>query len=278
MLYLILAILSSAMISIVMRISSDKVTGNLSMLAVNYLLCLVLSAVYAGFRVVALPAEGFPAVLGMGAVNGVLFLSGFLLLQINTRKNGIVLSSIFMKLGLLVPVALSVFLFGEIPTAVQIFGFCLAVGAIILINFDKNAVTAGSKVGLILMLLAAGTGDAMAKVFEVFGPTELSNQFLFVTFAVALILCLGLVIWKKERLGLKEIAFGLLIGVPNFFSAKFLLRSLAELPAVIVYPTYSVATILAVTLGGVLIFRERLKKQQWVALGVILIALVLLNI
>jgi multidrug transporter EmrE-like cation transporter len=134
---------------------------------------------------VALAAEGFPAVLGMGAVNGVLFLSGFLLLQINTRKNGIVLSSIFMKLGLLVPVALSVFLFGEIPTAVQIFGFCLAVGAIILINFDKNAVTAGSKVGLILMLLAAGTGDAMAKVFEVFGPTELSNQFLFVTFAFA---------------------------------------------------------------------------------------------
>lgn len=278
MIYLLLAILSSATISVVMRLSTDKVRGNLSMLATNYLLCLILSAAYAGFRLTAPMAEGFGAVLGMGAVNGVLFLSGFLLLQINTRKNGIVLSSIFMKLGLLVPVALSVFLFGEMPTATQIIGFCLAVGAIILINFDKNAVSVGSKAGLIIMLLAAGTGDAMAKVFEVLGPTELSNQYLLVTFAMALILCVGLVIWKKERPGLAEIAFGVLIGVPNFFSARFLLLSLSELSAVIVYPTYSVATILAVTVSGVVIFRERLKNRQWIALTVILAALVLLNI
>lgn len=278
MVYLLLAVLSSAMISVVMRLSSDKVKGNLGMLATNYLLCLVLSAVYAGFRLAVPIAEGFGAVLGMGAANGVLFLSGFLLLQINTRKNGIVLSSIFMKLGLLVSVTLSVFLFGEMPTAAQIIGFCLAIGAIVLINFDKNAVSVGSKAGLIIMLLAAGTGDAMAKVFEVLGPTELSNQYLFVTFAVALILCVGLVIWKKERPGLAEIAFGIMIGIPNFFSAKFLLRSLAELPAVIVYPTYSVATILAVTVSGVVIFRERLGKRQWVALGVILAALIMLNV
>lgn len=278
MIDLLLAILSSTMISVVMRLSTDKVKGNLSMLATNYLLCLILSAVYAGFRLTAPMEEGFNAVLGMGVVNGALFLSGFLLLQINTRKNGVVLSSIFMKLGLLVSVAISVFCFGEIPTVVQIIGFCLAVGAIILINFEKNAVSVGSKAGLVIMLLAAGAGDAMAKVFETLGPTELSNQYLFVTFAVAMILCVGLVIWKKERPGLAEIGFGILIGIPNFFSAKFLLRSLAELPAVIVYPTYSVATILAVTLGGVLIFRERLGKRQWVALAVILAALVMLNI
>ena len=276
--YLLLAVLSSAMISVFMRLSTDKVKGNLSMLAVNYLLCLILSAAYAGFRLTVSDAENFGAVAGMGAVNGVLFLSGFLLLQVNTRKNGIVLSSIFMKLGLLVPVALSVFLFGETPALAQIIGFFLAVGAIVLINFDKNAVSVGSKAGLVLMLLAAGTGDAMAKVFEVYGPTELSNQYLFATFAVALVLCVGLVIRKKERPGFAEILFGILIGVPNFFSAKFLLRSLEELPAVIVYPTYSVATILAVTVSGVVIFRERLGKRQWVAVGVILAALIMLNI
>ena len=39
MLFLLLAILSSSMVSIVMRLSSDKVSANLSMLAVNYLFC-----------------------------------------------------------------------------------------------------------------------------------------------------------------------------------------------------------------------------------------------
>ena len=68
------------------------------------------------------------------------------------------------------------------------------------------------------------------------------------------------------------------MGVPNFFSAKFLLMSLRYLPAVIVYPTFSVATILVVTLAGVCFFKERLRKKQWVAMVGILAALVMLNI
>ena len=83
---------------------------------------------------------------------------------------------------------------------------------------------------------------------------------------------------KKERPGLREFLFGALIGIPNFFSAKFLVASLAELPAVVVYPTFSVGTLLIVTLTGVIAFRERLRKLQWLALGAIILALILLNI
>ena len=42
MIYLLLAILSSAMVSVIMRLSTDKVTGNVSMLAMNYLMCFVI--------------------------------------------------------------------------------------------------------------------------------------------------------------------------------------------------------------------------------------------
>ena len=72
--------------------------------------------------------------------------------------------------------------------------------------------------------------------------------------------------------------FGILIGVPNYFSARFALLSLSYLPAVIVYPTISVMTILLVSLTGILAFKEKLKKQQWIALGIIIIAVALLNI
>ena len=83
---------------------------------------------------------------------------------------------------------------------------------------------------------------------------------------------------SRQKAGKWEWAFGLLIGIPNFFSAKFLLGALKTIPAVIVYPVYSVATILTVTLAGVLLFREKLEKRQWMALGIILLALVLLNL
>ena len=105
-----------------------------------------------------------------------------------------------------------------------------------------------------------------------------ANQFLFYTFAVALVLCTALVVYKKERPGVRELLFGTAIGIPNFFSAKFLLASLNSLPAVVVYPSFSVATMLIVTLTGVVAFRERLSKLQWAALSAIIVALVLLNI
>ena len=74
MLYLLLAIISSALIAVIMRISTGKVKANLSMLAVNYITCLVLSAIYAGFQILPFKAEGFPQTLGMGAVSGILYL------------------------------------------------------------------------------------------------------------------------------------------------------------------------------------------------------------
>lgn len=277
MVYLLLAILSSVTISLLMRVSADRVSGRLSMLCANYLVCLTLGAVHAGFGALAPAVPGFPAALGMGAVNGVLFLASFILFQSNTRQNGMVLSSLFMKLGLLVPMAVSVLAFGEVPTWLQVAGFVMAVAAILLINYEKGDTT-GPRLGLVLLLLLGGAGDAMAKVFERLGDAALGDLFLFYTFATAFVLCVTLAVWRREKPVWRDLFYGALIGVPNFYSAKFLLRSLDTVDAVIAYPTFSVATILLVTLTGVWLFRERLQRRQWVALAVILVALVLLNV
>lgn len=278
MIFLLLAILSSTMVSVVMRISSDKISGNISMLAVNYLICAILGAAYAGFGLWLPEESGFSLMLGLGAVSGVLYLAGFVMLQVSIRKNGMVLSAVFMKLGLLVPIALSLLLFKETPTPVQIAGFFIAICAIVVINLKKDVGAQHFGAGLILLLLLGGSCDAMSKVYEVFGAAALSEQFLFYTFAVAFLLCAALAAKNRERPGLRELFFGILIGMPNFFSAKFLLLALRKLPAVVVYPSFSVATLLLVTLTGVAVFREKLSKLQWTAITAIVIALVLLNI
>ena len=278
MLYLLLAILSSALIAVIMRLSSGKVRANLSMLAANYLVCLLLAAICGNFMVFPKDQPGFSMTVLMGMGNGALYLLGFVLLQYNTRKNGVVLSSVFIKLGLLVPMVLSIFLFREIPTAIQSVGFLLAVAAIVLINYEKGASAAAGKLSLVLMLLAGGAGDAMSKVFSVYGSESLGDAFLFYTFLSAFALCVLAAAVKKERPHPAALLFGFVVGIPNFFSARFLLLALGRLPAVIVYPTFSVATVLLVTLVGVSAFRERLRKGQWIALAIILAALVLLNV
>lgn len=275
MLYLLLAICSSACVSIFMRLSEAKIQNNIAMLVMNYLMCSLLSAGYAG---ASFSGAGLMMTAAMGVFNGALYLISFVLLQVNVRRNGVVLSSTFMKLGLLVTMAVSVCFYHEMPNLLQILGFLIAVVAIILINYRKEGTAAGFKSGLLLLLLCGGMADAMSKVFEESGVPGMEDPFLFFTFFAALILCIALMLYKKQRPGKWEILFGLLIGIPNFFSSKFLLRALEDVAAVIAYPVYSVAGILVVTAAGVLFFQEKLKMRQWIALGLILLALVLLNV
>lgn len=276
--YLLLAIFCSATISITMRLSSGKVGSHFSMLAANYFVCGILGALYSDFSLLTVQTEGLGITAGLGALNGVILLSGLVLLQISTHKNGVVLSSLFMKLGLLVPFVVSILFFREVPTWLQGVGFFVAAVAIVLFNLKKDQGQSHFGIGLILLLLTSGGCDAIVKVFEALGPAALSNHFLFLSFSVAFLLCSGLVIWKKERFDTKALLFGSVIGVANFFSSKFILGALTQIPAVVIFPTYSVATMLVVTLSGVLFFKEQLSRRQWIAFAAVIAALVMLNI
>lgn len=278
MVNLLLAIASSALVSITMRLSERSIKNNTAMLAVNYMMCTLLAWAYTGL------GNWYPIAVGrqlaaiLGSFNGILYLAGFVLLQRSIRTNGVVLSATFLKLGLLVSMAVSVIFFGERPEIWQWAGFALAVSAIVLMNFRTGEGKAGNMASLVLLLLAGGGGDAMSKVFEELGNPVLTEYFLMITFGTAMAFCWSLCRIRKEQTGKREWLFGLLIGIPNFFSAKFLLGALKDIAAVIVYPVYSVATILTVTVTGILVFREKLERKQWLALGMILAALILLNI
>ena len=83
---------------------------------------------------------------------------------------------------------------------------------------------------------------------------------------------------RRQKPCLADVLFGLGIGIPNYYSARFLLLSLGEVPAMVVYPCFSVGTIIAVALVGAIALREKLNRRKLIALGVILAALVLLNV
>ncbi len=278
MLYLILAVLSSMLINVFMRLSEKHSRHPLSMLAVNYLTCGVMAVLFTGRLELFPKMEGLPVTLALGAVCGVLFLAAFLLLRWNVGKNGVVLPATFMKLGVLVPTILSIVVFGETPRLFQLLGIAAAVIAILIIQGKGESEESGSTLGLVALLLAGGMSDSMSKIYEELGSTALKDHYLLYTFGVALILCVALCLIKKQPLKGKDALFGLLIGIPNYLSARFLLLALGQLPAVVVYPSFSVGTIVLVTIAGVLFFGEKLNRRKWIALGIIMSALVLLNL
>ena len=278
MMYLVLAVCASMLVSVVMRLSEGKAKGNISKLAVNYLMCALLSVFYAGTTEFFPQADGRGYALLLGVVSGALYLGSFILLQWNIGVNGVVLPATFMKLGVVVPTLLAIVLFGETPRMAQVLGVAGAIAAILLIQMEKGKSRAKNTLGLIILWLGGGVTDTMAKFYDAWGSPALENHYLLYTFVVALLLCTALVILKKERPSLADVGFGLLLGIPNYYSARFLLLALSRVPAVVAYPSYSVGTIVLVTLAGRAFFGERLSRRQLMAMGVILVSLVLLNV
>ncbi len=280
MIYLLLAILSSTAMAVVMRLSEGRVRYKLPMLATNYFVCLMCSWAVSGFGnpLPNQPGRGMAA--GMGVVNGVFYVSALLLNQHNISTCGVILPSVFSKMGgMLIPLLASLLLFGETPTAIQAVGVVLSVISVIVLNYRKGegGARGAFKLSLFGLLLTEGCVSAMSKVYKEWGNAALEPNYLLVTFIIALSVCVALVIARREKPGAKELIFGFFIGLPNFLCARFILRALESVPAVIVYPSRSIGTILMVTLAGVALFREKLSKRQIAAIVVILISLVLLN-
>ena len=283
---LILAIIASSLVSIMMRVGEGRAKNNISMLSVNYFLCMILAIIYTGVGNLMQTGEGLGTAMGLGSINGFFYIASLILFQNSVKKNGVVLSSIFMKLGIMMPLIISILLFGEMPTVVQVIGFVIAVTAIVIINMKekeenvtnhKTNRTSPVKLGLILVLVGCGMADGMSKIYQELGTREFEELFLVCTFVIAFILSVLFVKYKKQKYTSNEILYGILLGVPNYYSARFLLKALGEIPAVVAYPTFSIGTIAVITLTGVVAFKEKLTIRQMFAVGLIAVAVVLLN-
>lgn len=271
MLNLLLAIACSTAVSSVLRCSEDKISSPFGLLVMNYLACSLCAFAFCG----SFQADAVS--FGCGIVMGLLLVVSLLLLQYNLSHNGVVLSSLFSRLGVGVPILLSILLFHEMPSMLQWIGICLAAAAIIFLNRKKEE-QLSFHFSLLLLLLCNGTCDAMNKIYDVFGQAQLNSQFLFIAFVCALLLAVVLMIHRRERIGKKEAMFGLLVGVPNYFSSRFLLYALKDVPAVIAYPTYSVTTIVLLSLIGVFIYHEKITKSLGIGMAAIVTAIALLNL
>ena len=277
--FLLLALLFSAVLAIVLKYLN---TGSpYGVFFVNYLTCTLLA--FASLTPKAL-YTGDPTPCWLGAVTGLVYLASLSANGASIRKNGAILSSVFTRLGVLVPIALSVFLFGERPTLPQGVGVALAVAAAVVMNGlpgKPEHPAAGRKLYpllLVLTLLLNGTADAMSKVFAQLGRRQDDGLFMFYIFLFAGLATLALLVRQHRTLTGRDLFFGVLVGVPNFLSSRLLLAALTQLPAFLVYPSYSVGVILVISVASFFLFGERLNGRQRGAVGMILAALVLLNL
>jgi drug/metabolite transporter (DMT)-like permease len=303
MLYLILAIGCSASIALIFRISETRDMNRYAVTTTNY----VTACITAIVTVVA-TGHSFPsptavidalprlagAVVGradqltdtasqawavcVGLVAGVFFFLAFIYYQVSVRNHGVSLPGAFAKLGILVPMSLSLILWQEIPRTIQWVGIALAVGSIVLVNRPADRLKRGLKLSLLLLFAFGGLAEFSNKVFQRHGMLEDKAIFLLVTFFVAFVLSFIVTVRKGLPVKRRDILTGIAVGLPNLFSSYFLIEALDRIPAAAVFPAYGAGTIVVITIVGAALMGERLAWRDRLVVVLAIVSIVLINL
>jgi drug/metabolite transporter (DMT)-like permease len=286
---LFLAILSSATIALLFKISEGGQFNRYRVTSANYFAAFLTSLFFYLTEAHTQPLDqrimtlDWLSVLGIGIPAGICFFLSFVFYQISVKDNGASLSAMFGKLGILLPMFISVILWHEMPTIVQTIGILIAIVAMLLVNYQPKALDylteRTGKSSLILLFATGGMAEFSNKLFQKFGYPEDKNFFLFVVFFVAF-LCSSIFSVFSTQQSLRslkhDILMGFAVGIPNLLSSYFLINALEVVPATIAFPAYSSGSIVLVTIGSVLFFKEKFSRRSFIGLTLTLFALLLI--
>lgn len=289
MIDLALAVACGLAIGMIFKHASRLGLDRLSLITANYL-----SAFFISFLL--LNTEGFqPGVelTILGLFTGGLFIAAFFVLALATAVAGMALAIAVMRLSVVIPFVASWVIWNEAPSTYQICGLIVAGAAFFLISRRSQETVvadpappqpheaAPSKrtfLTLLLLFLMGGMIDTMMKTFdEVFAADHSTAAFMTMAFGVAFLLGLALVAGRRRRTDLRTVAWGFVLGAANVGSVEFFLSAIRQLSGPFVFPANNILLVIGSALLGVLFWREKLSRMNWLGVALAAIALILLN-
>jgi len=214
----------------------------------------------------------------VGVTLGILFCLSFVQYQKSIKTNGISLSNTFLKLGVLIPMTISLILWEEYPTNFQWIGIILSLIAIIIanVNFKKDSIK-DVRLNLLLLILYGGLAQFATKLFQKYALIEYKNLLLFFIFISALITSLFIIIKNKNNFGINEFLSGTLVGIPNLFTSYFMVLAFTQINTSTALLLNSSGSIVLVLIYGFFIFKEKLKNREKLAVAFTILAMIAIN-
>lgn len=286
MIYLLLSILSSAVIFATFKISERFNTNLVKLITVNYLVATIL-----GFSFNRQPlsfssllsAHWFPFAILIGFS----FILMFFLIGYSTRKSGVAVTSIASKMSMVIPVLFSILYFSEKFNTIKISGLIIAAIAVFLSSYRPVLKKKGFLLFFLPIAIFFGSGitDSIVKYAQTYHiPNNISLLFSAVVFLVALILGLFYTLLKRKSISAKysfaEIIGGIILGAANFGSLYFFILALnnSKLDSSIVFGLNNICIVLLSVVVGSAIFKEKLTKTNQVGIVLAILAILILMI
>ena len=219
---------------------------------------------------------------------GTLFIIVFNFYAFGTQKIGISITTLANKISLIIPVCAALILYPEKEsfTILKGIAFFLALVGIYLSTTKSGRLTFNNKYIWIIILVFIGQGvsDAIFNDFAQKFPNEGGYLFFMTLFFFAsisgILILSGKSIISNNTLQLKSLFWGIIFGIPNFFSLVFFLKALndRELSSSIVFPLVSMGVIVSSSIIGMILFKEKLSKNNWIGILLSICAIYIFSI
>ena len=205
---------------------------------------------------------------------GVLFIVVFNFYALGTQKVGVAITTVANKMSLIIPVSAAIILYDDSFTYLKGVAFFLALSGIYLSSTKGGKLSFDEKYLWLIILVFVGQGisDSIFNDFAQKFPNEGGYLFFIILFFIAsmsgIIIHTVKSIKKKNPFQLKSVFWGVIFGVPNFFSLLFFLRALAapNLNSSIVFTLVSMGVVVSSSLIGIFLFKEKLSKTNWIGI------------
>ena len=280
MLFVVSGIVTITGINMTNRLAIGFIKTRWGVITANYVTALVLSALMAlanGLR----PASTFT--LALGLVTGFLYIGGMYLGMVTIGRRGASIAVSASQLSVLIPVGLSVALFGETLRTNQLVGVAIALASLPLLAAKiggglNSSLDRGTLLLLAAQLLVQGFAQFSSKVLVASGLGAERDAFFLAVFISATLATIPIALRHRGEIGRKDLAYGGVVGACNIGGNLSILLALAALPGAIVFPLVSSGGLLIVTVLAWLIFRERISRLNAIGIAATLAAVLLINL
>ncbi len=280
MIYLYLNIIFSSSFILIFRWVQDRDEDLTTVGAISYIASAVLAALL--FLFSENQTLSINATL-LGAVNGIAYFLGYLLLIPVLFWKGAALTAVASRLAMLMPIVFGIIFWGERPSLWQTIGIGFGTFSLLLIGQNKTRIgesniPARIIVLMLLFFLVAGSARTSQEAFKYYGNPEEIAFFVLAAFSIASLASLAIIHFRNLRPTLSEIIIATVVGFANCLQTVFLLKALEQFPGFIVFPIISAGGLLFTTSVAVFLFKEPLSKRSAFGIAIAILAMALLNI
>jgi drug/metabolite transporter (DMT)-like permease len=206
-------------------------------------------------------------------------------MAISAQKNGIASTSVAVKMSMALSMLGMILIYKEAISFLKISGVVLALlGVFLLAGANKGTNKNSASFMLVILFFGSGLLDLHLNYAQKVALSNLSPP-LFTAFGFGLAGCIGLVVYiiqgirsSYKPVRAKNIIAGVTLGIPNFYSIYFILKSYRTLnwQDSSVLAVANVSIVILSVFVGLLVFKEQVNKIKIAGIFSALLAITLL--